>query len=219
MDNSVIYICFGIAILIIVAIFLLRYFLKGKDEANKFLDDLSEEIYKMVTEAIKEIDISQFKDLADFMDYIIDKVYTMSWKFVEEKIKECEGSDLLSALAKKILTKEYIEKFIKALLDSKDISSFAQSQFLFQSAPEAIEEIEKIDKEIEEEMSNTEEYYQNDDEVELDDAKEVTEYSKENYTEEELEKIKEAGFDQINPPVEEDSDELDSDIMEIVEDE
>lgn len=216
--NEVVYICFGIAILIIIALLFLRYFLKGKSEADKFLDDLSKEVYELVLECIAEIDVSKYKDIADFIDYAIEKAYNTSWEFIKKKIDENESKDIATIIAKKILTKEYIEKFVKIILDANSIDGFAQSLFLSSTTPEAIEEIQEIDKQIEDEMSDETNYYQNDDDVQLEeDTTEVTEYTEENYSEEELERIKDAGLDKINPPSDDEDDALDSDIMEVME--
>lgn len=147
---------------VIGGIFCYRYLKSkqgGKEEAQKFLNNLQEQMYLIAIEIINKIDITSFKNFEEYQKAILEAVYDGCWDFVDKEIQTADQSELLTALAKKFLTKENVEAFIRDMLKNKDIPDTLMNMY---GAVE-IERMQEqdLDKEINEKFSDESQYNEN----------------------------------------------------------
>ena len=88
--------------------------------ADKFLESLSEYMYKAILDIIAETDFSQFATIADANKYLLERIYGTIWAFVEQKLADASSTGIMPKLAAKIITKQYVEKFIEVILERMD---------------------------------------------------------------------------------------------------
>lgn len=115
----------GAVIIIIAGLFAYRYFKSqknGKEEAQQFLKELEEQMYLIIIECINSLDFHSFKNFEEYEKQVLAIVYQGCWDFVNKKIAEADNKDLLSTIAKKFLTQEYVEKFIEELLVTREVN-------------------------------------------------------------------------------------------------
>ena len=115
----------GAVIIIIAGLFAYRYFKNqknGKEEAQQFLKELEEQMYLIIIECINSLDFHSFKNFEEYEKQVLAIVYQGCWDFVNKKIAEADNKDLLSTIAKKFLTQEYVEKFIEELLVTREVN-------------------------------------------------------------------------------------------------
>ena len=115
----------GVVIIIIAGLFAYRYFKNqknGKEEAQQFLKELEEQMYLIIIECINSLDFHSFKNFEEYEKQVLAIVYQGCWDFVNKKIAEADNKDLLSTIAKKFLTQEYVEKFIEELLVTREVN-------------------------------------------------------------------------------------------------
>lgn len=115
----------GAVVIIIAGLFAYRYFKNqknGKEEAQQFLKELEEQMYLIIIECINSLDFHSFKNFEEYEKQVLAIVYQGCWDFVNKKIAEADNKDLLSTIAKKFLTQEYVEKFIEELLVTREVN-------------------------------------------------------------------------------------------------
>ena len=179
---------FGIVILIIAVLLALKAFSRrqeAKKEAKEFLLSLEDHLYSIFIKIISEIDLTKFNNFKEYEEYALDKLYDGSWEFIEKKIESYDNKDLISALAKKFLTKEYIDKFVKEYIDKINTEENLRNNYGTNSIEEKSDEIVQEDKELADKYSNQEEYNE-----EVD--KETYEYElakEEEHTQEEIDSL------------------------------
>lgn len=149
----------GVVVIIIALILAYRYFRdqhNGKEEAKRFLKDLEEQMYLIIVECVNSLDFKDFQNFEEFEKKVLEIVYQGCWEFVDKKIAESESEDLLSAIAKKVLTREYVERFIKEVLVNREVEETIRNVY----GVEAIEAMSEIpDTTVQEEFSDDSQYY------------------------------------------------------------
>lgn len=162
MSNEIITILAGILILalIIVAIFI-RFktnpSIYDKEMAEKFLQDLSNVFYDKIMEIINNINFLDYSSLEELEVDILKQIYDTIWEFVEKELKEAAEKDILTALALKVLDKNYIDKFIDKIVEESKVSEKLSTNWSLYIERKN-EVIEEEDKNLQEEFSNNEEY-------------------------------------------------------------
>ena len=222
MTNDLLLVLIGLGVIVIIAAIFVIYTVKksgDKKEANKFLEGLTDELKEMILKLIRNFDPSIIKDIteADIIkieEIIIKNIYDVTWEYVQKVVEEKskEDSDFFTkAILALLENKEFVEEFIRDLLEKGSTMSIIHSraQYLQLSIAEnRIEECETKEQELQEEFSDQEKYFENANEDDIP----VGEYIDEP-TEEELSKL--------NPQRDEDEEELDLDndiSVEVLED-
>lgn len=153
----------GVAIVVIAVMLAINYFRKdskGKEEAEQFLKDLEEQLYLSILEIINKYDLSDFKTLEEFETLVLGDVYKDCWEFIRKKIDEADSKNLITAIAKKFLTKENIDKFIEQVLKDKELENTLIDVYGAYTIENISEELIEEDKQLEEEYSDQEKYYE-----------------------------------------------------------
>ena len=148
-----------------------------KEWASKFLDSLSEHIYKEVLEIISTTDFTQFSTVTEANNYLVELIYGTVWTFVEQKLAEASETGVMPKLAAKIITKTYVETFVKTILEKMDFDSKVETAYHSPTdfdVEQAIEEDVRLGKEFE----NENEYFENG-EVKQEDLPKTEEVEKE----------------------------------------
>ena len=178
----------------------------AKEELEKLFTNLESTIKKYIIEAIDKIDISNSKgSFLDFQADFFSKLYKDITEILYVELeKTCDP--LVVALIKKMLTEEKIEEYVNNTLNNKDISSLI-TDIANKMNETHNKEIEEEDKKLQEEYDKleTEETDNEDSSIEKLDPSVVID-PENNYKEE------------INPPKEEESDEIKDDgSIEVIE--
>ena len=181
--------------------------------ADKFLESLSEYMYKAILDIIAETDFTQFDSIADANNYLLERIYGTIWAYVEQKLAEASDTGIMPKLAAKIITKQYVEVFIKTILEKMDFNKKVSTAFVQPTefdVTKAIAEDKAMGKQFEDEN----EYFENG-EVKVEDLPEV-----ENKEEAYVDPVmgEEAKPQEIIPPVEADEIPIseDDDTVEII---
>lgn len=105
---------------IIIGVMIIRYKSKptiyDKDQAEKFLKGLSDAIYEKIVNIINNFDISIIESIEDFQASILIDIYNTIWDYVEGELKVAAQKDILTAMALKVLNREYVEQFLDILM-------------------------------------------------------------------------------------------------------
>ena len=149
----------GAVVIIIAALLAYKYFKdqkNGKEEAQKFLKELEEQMYLIIIECINSLDFHSFQNFEEYEKRVLAIVYQGCWDFVNKKIEEAENKDLLSTIAKKFLTQEYVESFIDQVLVSRDVNDTLMNVY----GADAIQSMDNsVEEKFTEEFSDEEKYY------------------------------------------------------------
>lgn len=127
MDNEKLLTLIGglvLLVLIITAIVIRRSsdsYKNGKESATSFLASLTNTFYNSIIEIINGIDLSSYSTLIEFETDVLSQIYDKMWDFVEGQIAEAAKTDILSAVALKILNKDFLTKFIDDLIEQNQI--------------------------------------------------------------------------------------------------
>lgn len=127
MDNEKLLTLIGglvLLVLIITAIVIRRSsdsYKNGKESATSFLASLTNTFYNSIIEIINGIDPSSYSTLIEFETDVLSQIYDKMWDFVEGQIAEAAKTDILSAVALKILNKDFLTKFIDDLIEQNQI--------------------------------------------------------------------------------------------------
>ncbi|MBR6289438.1 MAG: hypothetical protein IKR19_08885 [Acholeplasmatales bacterium] len=192
----------GIVVVIIVGIFAYRYFKNqknGKEEAEQFLKELEEKMYLIIIECINSIDFHNFKNFEEYEKQVLAIVYQGCWDFVNQKISEAENKDLISVIAKKFLTQEFVEEFIDKILVDREVNDTLANVYgadAIQSMNDSTE-----DEELSEKFSDNSQYF-----VEESNPEDLPPVEELEHTKEEIEAL--------NPPTDE-GDDLEEGVEEV----
>lgn len=148
---------FGVVIVIIAGIFAFRSFSnrhRAKEEAKEFLASLEDHMYTIFIKIIKEINTDDFNTLEEYEKYTVEKIYDGLWEFIDKKIQESENKDLISVLARKFLTKENVEKYIREYLDRVNTKGNLENTYGVAAIEEKSEEMIEEDKELSKKYSD-----------------------------------------------------------------
>lgn len=124
--NTIVTILSGAVILIcIIVAIVIRYKSNpsaiDKESAKKFLDGLSDTFYDKIMEIINNIDFSKYNSLVELEADVLNTIYETIWNYVEEELKDAAKTDILTALALKVLNKDFVDKFVEDLINKLNI--------------------------------------------------------------------------------------------------
>ena len=113
-------------------------------------------MYLIVVECINTLDFHSFNNFEEYEKKVLAIVYDGCWSFIDAKIAEADNKDLLSALAKKFLTKEYIEEFIDKILVDREVNETLTNVY----GSKAIAEMDNsVEEAYTEKFADPEEFY------------------------------------------------------------
>lgn len=149
---------------------------KGKEEANEFLDGLKNALCNQLLLIIKNFNYDDYDNLVGIELEIVNQLSDAARDYIEEQLEK--SSSLLSAMAIRILSPQFINYFIDNLINTIDLDRTIENQ-LGDKYERFVTDIEKEEKELETQYNNSKLYYIDEDEVEelqiLDDKKELPE--------------------------------------------
>lgn len=154
----------GGIIILAVIVFAIWFRLKthpskaDKQAAEDFLNGLADNIYKMITKIINEIDLSKYDSLENLESDILKKIYDSVFDYIQSQLAEAANEDILSALVLKVLDKDTIYKFIDKLINNKDVNGQLTNLWDSNKIKEQSSDIENEDKELTEEYSDQTKY-------------------------------------------------------------
>lgn len=124
--NTIVTILGGAVILIcIIVAIVIRYKSNpsaiDKESAKKFLDGLSDTFYDKIMDIINNIDFSKYDSLVELEADVLNTIYETIWNYVEEELKDAAKTDILTALALKVLNKDFVDKFVEDLINKLNI--------------------------------------------------------------------------------------------------
>lgn len=156
-----------LGIIVIAVIVTIVYFYKkrhpseqDKEWAYKFLESLSDYMYKETLDIIATTDYTQFNTIAEASTFILERIYGTVWVYVESKLNEASESGVMPKLAVSIINRKYVENFISVMLDKIDLNSKIEKAF---NNPKTLD-VEKMieeDKKLSIKFSNENEYFEN----------------------------------------------------------
>lgn len=141
------------------------HFKKGKEgeiEAKQFLDGLKETLYNKMLDIIKNFNYEDYEDLVGIEVSIINSMTLAAKDYINNTLKQ--STDVLSILAQKVLTDEFIEKFIDTIINKIDLPGTIELQ-LGDKFERFNKEIEEEDKKLTDEYSDGKVYFKNEDEI------------------------------------------------------
>lgn len=190
----------GVLLIIVIASVIISIKKNGdKKEAKAFLEGLAEQIEEVILDTLSKLDIKDFTDptaIEKIEAEILKKIYDAAWKYVQTVVENNIDSNkdfFTKAILALLKNKEFVEEFIKELINGSDITNVIWSKsrtILIDANSVQVEEIEKEDQELQEEFSDEEKYIE-----EITDEDQTHGESIEFPTEEELA--------QLNPQVDE----------------
>ena len=210
----------GLGVIVVIGILFVIYRIRktgDKQEAEDFLQGLSEELKNLILKVIRTFTLDDLINLdknsiATIENNILKAIYETCWNYINNVVENNKDQDFFTQAVLALLeNKEFVEEFIRKLIDSECLQSIihAKASILLEKSVEAkMVETEKEDKELQEEFSDQEKYIE-----ELKDEDQTHGEEAEEPTEEELTKL--------NPQVDE-PEELDPEndpSVEVVEDE
>lgn len=127
MDNTLLTVIGGIIILALISIALVvRFKTKpstfDKEAAENFLKGLSDNIYDEIIHIVNDFDLSEFDSIEGFEAHVLFNIYDAAWEYISDELEEAAKTDILTAMALKVLNREFVEKFIDKLVEKYDIS-------------------------------------------------------------------------------------------------
>ena len=135
---------------------------EGKDEANKFLEGLKSALFEKMLDIIKNFNYDDFDDLVGIEVSVVEAMVKCAKNYIMETIGKSQS--ILSVIALKILTDEFIEQFVEKLINTIDIPATVEVQ-LGDKMERFNKEIVEEDKELEKEYSDSKIYFKEDNEI------------------------------------------------------
>ena len=208
--NTLLAIIGGVVVLIFIIIaVIIRIKTKpsayDKEAASNFLNGLSETFYNKMMEIITNINFSEYDSLIEMEADIIKQIYDSVWDYTEVELAKAAKSDILTAVALKLLDKNSVLKFVDELMEKYEIAQKLETAWAedFEKRTKGLAE---KDTELEKTFSDESQYIENVSESDLKPAEQIEP------TEEELASL--------NPPLDEvdDYDPENDESVEVVED-
>lgn len=162
----------GFLIVAIVIRFKTKPSIYDKESAQNFLLGLSESFYEKVTDIINNINISDYDSIEDFEVSVLSTIYEGISGYISEELEKTSKEDILSAMALKILNKDFIIKFIDEFVKENDIEDKI-SNIWFDNFKSKSEEVVENDEKLSIELSDEEKYIENVTEEDMIPAQEV----------------------------------------------
>lgn len=162
----------GLGVIVIIAIVFVIYRIKktgNKQEADDFLEGLSEEIKNLILKVVKSFtleDISKINkdNIAEIENTILQQIYETCWNYVRNVVEKNvdKNKDFFTEAVLALLeNKEFVEEFIRKLIDSECLQTIIHAKasiLLEKSIENKMVETEEEDKELQEEFSDQEKY-------------------------------------------------------------
>lgn len=160
-----------------------------ENSAKEFLEGLSDTFYNKMIDIINHFDFSAYKSLPELEVDLINQIYDSVWEYVEEQLKDQAQTDVLTALALKVLNKEFVTGFVDTLIERFNINENISNMWNSLVAEKEADTVEE-DKKLQEEFNDPDKYVEDLDTKDLPPVEEkvITEEEKKN----------------LNPPTEED---------------
>ena len=125
-----------------------------KKKADEFLQGLSDTFYKKMMSIVINFDVTEYSSIQEFEEETLSCIYNELWDYVSEELLELSQADIISAVVVKILNKEYVEAFIKKLVEEYNIVERLNSIWEDNKNNEIVEE----DKKLQEMFSDQSQY-------------------------------------------------------------
>jgi len=114
------YVSIIVTVVIAIGILVFLYFRKrndeaGKEEIKKFLDTLQSDFEAVIMEAIEKFDFISFDNLILAEQHIINSVIDVLWSKAIRALEDYVTDPLSKLVIKKYLTRENIESFIREI--------------------------------------------------------------------------------------------------------
>ena len=162
----------GLGVIVIVGVVFIIYRVRktgNKQEADDFLEGLSEEFKNLILKVIKSFtleDISKIdKDsIAEIENVILKEIYNTCWNYlrnVVEKNIDTNKDFFTQAVLALLENKEFVEEFIRKLIESECLQTVIHAKasiLLEKSIENKMVETEEEDKELQEEFSDQDKY-------------------------------------------------------------
>lgn len=168
------YLTITLTLIIVIGLSTFLYFYykhhkQGEDEANKFLDGLTDTIFTKLLDIIKSFNYDDYDDLVGIEVKIIGEMVDCAKEYIKEELSK--SHDMISILAQKILTDEFIEKFVNKIIDTINLPETIELQ-LGDKFEKFNKEIVEEDKKLTEEYSDSKIYFK--DEKDISEAKDLS---------------------------------------------
>lgn len=185
-NNTILTVIGGLAILgMIIGAIVIRFKTQpsthDKDAAKDFLEGLSKVFYEKMIEIITNFDLKLYKSLEEAETAILVQVYDTLWDYVSGELEEASKKDILTAMALKVLNKDFVDDFVSKLIDENKISDKIENLW-FEKVEKINKESEEIDEKLQEEFNDPELYNEEFDATELPQAEIVEESEDDEYT-------------------------------------
>lgn len=172
MNQDLLLTLIGLGVIVIIGISFVIYRIKktgNKQEADDFLEGLSEEFKNLILKVIKSFtleDISKIdKDsIAEIENVILKEIYNTCWNYlrnVVEKNIDTNKDFFTQAVLALLENKEFVEDFIRKLIESECLQTIIHakaSMLIEERVKEKLIESEEEDKELQEEFSDQDKY-------------------------------------------------------------
>ena len=129
----------------------------SKENAKEFLNGLSDVLQRKMIEIINDFDFKLYNSLEESEAAILLQIYEALWDYVSAELEEVSKNDILSALALKVLNKDFVYDFISKLINEYKISENIENLWL-KKVENINENAEKEDKQLQNEFDNPELY-------------------------------------------------------------
>ena len=128
-----------------------------KNLADEFLNGLRDVFYYKMLDIVEGFNIEEYDSLEEMEVSILRDIYETLYSYTEEKMKEAAKEDIITAMALKVLSRQYIEAFLDKVMEETGIKSKIDEKcgFLFEKKAE---EIEAEDKKLQAEFSDQSQY-------------------------------------------------------------
>ena len=156
-----------VALILVVGAGFLVYFRykkssAGREEATKFLDGLKDALYNELVDIIKTFNYDDYDSLVGIESEIIIKMTDAAKVFITKELEKSQ--DLLSIIALKALTPEFIDKFVDLIINKIDIVK-SVDEITNIKLEERFKEFEDEDESLQKDYSDGSIYYIDEDEV------------------------------------------------------
>ena len=200
-------------ILLIILIFVIAIELNkssGKKAALGFLQDLGDEILKVILTTIDSVPADNFPTLDDFTNYLIEAIYNNVWDLVSEKANSDDTVDKLTKAIFKYIDHDTLTAFIDKIIINNNLNKNISDKYAAFAISKSYSVVEE-DEKLEVEYSDAEQYFETTNDEDLAPVEDEV------HTEEEIASINPAREDEEEKfDVEDDSMEIITDKKEII---
>ena len=94
-----------------------------KNLADEFLNGLRDVFYYKMLDIVEGFNIEEYDSLEEMEVSILRDIYETLYSYTEEKMKEAAKEDIITAMALKVLSRQYIEAFLDKVMEETGIKS------------------------------------------------------------------------------------------------